>query len=50
MGESKDWFNFPLWLQIKYLSNFAITPIIGRATMEIGTVDGYDYSVDNEGI
>lgn len=40
---------FHFGYRLSIYRNFAITPIIGRATMEIGTVDGYDYSVDNEG-
>lgn len=35
--------------RINVYRNLGITPLIGKATMELGTVDGYDYSISNDG-
>lgn len=35
--------------RINVYRNLGITPIIGRATMKLGTVDGYDYTISKDG-
>lgn len=35
--------------RINVYRNLGITPVIGKATMKLGTVDGYDYSISNDG-
>lgn len=35
--------------RINVYKNLGITPLIGRVSMESGTVDGYDYSISKDG-
>lgn len=35
--------------RINVYRNLGITPLIGKATMKLGTVDGYDYSISKDG-
>lgn len=45
----KECSSYHVGYRINVYRNLGITPIIGKATMKLGTVDGYDYSISDNG-